>query len=596
MKRIALLALLGLLSASPAWPQKPPLEQADLWTLPYEDLSDVLRRYPGMYPLDYGTLGAPMIFRPWNLHPWELRVERDGILQNRRFDGLYEPNLQPGNEIETIRYDFLGGGAPGQFSLTTRTLKTDTPYTEFQIREGYYGYGTVDFAHGQRLHRSLTLETTGRLGWYDGMRTPSESRDTRVRGRVGVDLGRRWRAQATYSGSKVMTQFLLNPHHDYVPSREEGILSVFEKDSFRTRWNPSLTVYSREDRETWGSPWRARELNSGFSAQAHAQLGRQHLIFRQEDSWTEINYPGMTTRSELATGLSVDDSLMLNVVCLSLSTNVRRESGWWEAREQDHRWLTDFTARAETPSWRNLRARAGGGYAESAVPIGWWRGEYPLAARPLVIAPEMTRLALDYSGDHPGGPPVDRHLTSEVGVKWSRRLALCDLAVMTISRPGNFSSRFLVADTTVRLVYDRNPDEQTQIGFAGGAVVPLWYGLRIESWWFRQANSTDIGEASDARGWSRLYFERAFFKSPLTIRSHISYEYLGRRWAFSDRFPDGVFVGPSHLFGFRVSATVRGVTLVWGTENVLKEHYSFMPGYRMIAKEEYLAFIWRLWL
>jgi hypothetical protein len=45
-----------------------------------------------------------------------------------------------------------------------------------------------------------------------------------------------------------------------------------------------------------------------------------------------------------------------------------------------------------------------------------------------------------------------------------------------------------------------------------------------------------------------------------------------------------------------VSATVRGVTLIWGTENVLKVHYSFMPGYRMIAKEEYLAFIWRLWL
>ena len=43
--------------------------QMDLWTLPYEDLSDLLRRYPGMYPLDYGTMGAPMLFRPWRLEP-----------------------------------------------------------------------------------------------------------------------------------------------------------------------------------------------------------------------------------------------------------------------------------------------------------------------------------------------------------------------------------------------------------------------------------------------------------------------------------------------------------------------------------------------
>ena len=596
MKRIILIPLFCFLPAWLASAQGPVLQQADLWTLPYEDLSDLLRRYPGMYPLDYGTLCAPMAFRPWNLHPWELRVERDGVPQNRCFDGLYEPNLQPPSELETIRYDFLSGGAAGLFSLTTRTLKVDTPYTEFQIREGYYGYGTVDFAHGQRLHRSLTLEMTGRLGWYDGMRVPSASRATRVRGRLGVDLGRRWRAQATYSGSNVKTQFLLNSHHDYVPSREEGILDICEKDSLRTVWSPSLTIYSREERETWGSPWGARELNSGLVAVAHAKLAGQHLTLRHFDTWTEINYPGMARRSEVATGLSARDSLTLSMAALDLRAGIRRESGWSSSRERDQRWLTDFSARAETQSWRNLRLRAGGSYSESAVPIGWWRGAYPLANRPLVMAPEMTNLTRNFSGTLESTPPVDRYLTSELGVKWSRGRAFCDLAVMSIARPGDFSSRFVVSDTAVHLIYERDPNRKTQLGVAGGAVIPLGYGLQVESWWFRQASSSDLGESSDSRGWSRLYFERAFFKSPLTIRSHISYEYVGKRWGFSNRFPAGVAIGSSHLFGFRVSATVRGVSLIWGTENVLKEHYSLMPGYRMIAKEEYLAFIWRLWL
>jgi hypothetical protein len=454
----------------------------------------------------------------------------------------------------------------------------------------------VDFAHGQRLHRSLTLELTGRLGWYDGLRIPSASRATRVRGRVGMDLGRRWRAQATYSGSNVKTQFLPNPRYDYAPSREEGILNFFERDSSRTAWSPSLTVYSREDREEWGSPWGARELNSGLVAEAHARLGRQDFTLCQSDSWTEINFPGMSRRHELSLGLTARDSLELSSIALDVRAGIRHESGWSSGEESDQRWLADISARAETPSWRNLRLRAGGSYSESSVPIGWWKGRYSLADRPLMIAPEMTNLTRDYAGSGQVGPPMDRYLASQFGVRWSRGQALCDVAVMTIGRPGDFASRFVVGDTAVHLIYDRDSILETQVGVAADAVIPLWYGLRIESEWFRQAKASDVGEASDTRGWSRLYFERAFFKSPLTIRSHVSYEYLGRRWAFSDRFPEGVFIGPSHLVGFRISATVRGVTLIWGTENVLKEHYSLMPGYRMIAKEEYLAFIWRLWL
>jgi hypothetical protein len=141
-----------------------------------------------------------------------------------------------------------------------------------------------------------------------------------------------------------------------------------------------------------------------------------------------------------------------------------------------------------------------------------------------------------------------------------------------------------------------NPNYEPAYGISGGAVVPLRYGLRIESWWFAQSDNGDIASFADARGWTRLYFERAFFKSPLTIRSHISYEHIGRRTAFSDRFPNGVDIGPNHLLGFRVSATIKGVTIIWGTENILKDHYSLMPGYPMIGKEEYLGFIWRLWM
>jgi hypothetical protein len=135
---LPLLFLLALLTSA-AWSQGPIFRQADLLTLPYEDLSDLLRHYPGMYPLDYGNIGQPMLFRPWNMNPWQLRVERDGIPQNRIADGLYDPNLQPGSELDTIRYDYLASGGAGTFHLASRHLPVDSPYTEVQIREGFYG-------------------------------------------------------------------------------------------------------------------------------------------------------------------------------------------------------------------------------------------------------------------------------------------------------------------------------------------------------------------------------------------------------------------------------------------------------------------------
>ena len=57
--------------------QGPRFSQEDFQTFPFEDFSDVLRRFPGMYPLDYGTLGSPIIMWPWQQHPWLVSFEKD---------------------------------------------------------------------------------------------------------------------------------------------------------------------------------------------------------------------------------------------------------------------------------------------------------------------------------------------------------------------------------------------------------------------------------------------------------------------------------------------------------------------------------------
>ena len=57
VKRYLQLLAVLLGAATFAMAQGPVLRQSDTWTFSYEDISDFMRLYPGVYPLDYGTIG-----------------------------------------------------------------------------------------------------------------------------------------------------------------------------------------------------------------------------------------------------------------------------------------------------------------------------------------------------------------------------------------------------------------------------------------------------------------------------------------------------------------------------------------------------------
>lgn len=575
--------------------------QEDLQTFPFEDFSDVLRRFPGLYPLDYGTLGSPLIMWPWQQHPWLLRIEKDGIPDRRVCDGLYDANLQPLGETGQVDYRLHSGGALGMVFLKTREVPVDTPYTEFQIREGYYGYGTVDFLHAQRVYQSLTLDLSGRLGWYNGMRQQTASRLNRVRGRLGYDLGKKWRGELTYAGSNVDSEFP-SVSHGYYTEREEGILAFHRMDSVASRIEPSVRLFMRQDRESWGSPFRLREQIWGYVGDIALNLPRHHVRFRQSSIYTDIDVPNKTAgdslaatgiRGEMSVDVSLSDSLDFAFSGVRLFAGLNRVADWAEA-EVNQVVLPRFGMEFRTRSLHSLALHGGSQYAEEYVPLLWRTGSYHIADRPLPISPAFGYPAVPYFGSSVSISDVDRYVTSSAGLEWRVRRAMLDVTGIAIHRPGDFENRFLRDVSGVTLVRERRETNAAELGLAVSASVPLRYGLRVDSWWFHQTNSDDPSEPTDWRGYTRLYFERDFFHAPLTIRSHISYEEIGQRNAFSDR--GGAIMGPNRLIGFRLSATIRGVSLIWGTENFFKEHYSLLPGYPMIAKEEYLAFLWRLWL
>ncbi|MCC6475685.1 hypothetical protein IT157_01405, partial [bacterium] len=176
----------------------------------YEDASDLLRLFPGMYPMDYGVLGAPMIIRPWGLSPWLIGAERDGIPWNRVSDGLWNSNLDMPDEMDTLQIVHTGTEPFGRFSWSRRVIPSDSQRTELHVREGYYGLGRVDFAHAQRFSPKVEAEASGRLNWYDGMRVgQSKARLYNLRGSVTYTLSEAWKANIEYGGANSDVQ---SPH------------------------------------------------------------------------------------------------------------------------------------------------------------------------------------------------------------------------------------------------------------------------------------------------------------------------------------------------------------------------------------------------
>jgi hypothetical protein len=269
--------------------QFPVFTQADLRTLPYEELGDILRKYPGMYPLDYGTPGAPMLFRPWSLLPWECRAEMDGIPQNRLGDGLYDSNQQAVSELGTIGFDFLDGGAAGRFALASRSFPSDSQYAELHLRRGYYNYTDGDFTYSRRLYRRITLEINGRMAVYSTVnryvrewKQEDGSWSRRIRSQLGFDVGHAWRGTLTYAASSYQAQSSVSPFHPYY-ERRDGIWKLAQQEAARTTFAPSLTLYLRQDREEWGNPLALREMDRGWILEGHARQPHQRFTFEQSD-------------------------------------------------------------------------------------------------------------------------------------------------------------------------------------------------------------------------------------------------------------------------------------------------------------------------
>lgn len=579
------------------------LTRTEMSTMSYEDLADWLRRLNGTYLMDYGVAGAPIVNRPWGMNPWIVGTQRDGIPWSRVSDGLYESNLDTPEEFATIRLSTLGEGTTPTIELTTRRLATDSATTEFRLREGYYGFGRLDFAHGQELSPRIIGEVRGRLFWYDGMRSQAENRYSEARfynlaGRLSYQISDKMSGELEYGGQNVDSRspvVLLENSFARWPEiyteREFGTASLkYRLGSIGIRFG----LHARQDREQRTDPANGHRIFS-LREQFHYGFAEGRVSFRNGEASTrvaaessEFGFDDSGHFDQHAAGFAAAARRTFRFIELSAHANVKSLSGSSQAGSSKVESLLGMSARVPVTSGVSLFGD--GATAKSTTPAFWRYASFDIVNRPLLVDPAFAS-GRYYSGansnENSGESSIETSIwTAGVNVKSAQSSLNLGWKVVD-----NWGPRFVSINDTVFL-----QSGHSQSGKWTGPELycdlPIVLGMKVHSLSSAQVDNNDLARAIQARTFTRLVYQNKFFKSRLGILAYAAHELIGRHRTVSE--VESKVVGPANLLHFRIEGTIEGVTLIWGAENLTAQHYEYLPGYMMIRKEEYFGLKWTL--
>ncbi|MBK6766889.1 MAG: hypothetical protein IPG71_11470 [bacterium] len=564
----------------------------DRWmTYAYEDMNDWLRRLPGIVTVDYGVAGAPLVLRPWGREPWMLGVSRNGIPWHRASDGLYESNLDSPEELDSLSVGHSSDGRLGMISMTTRTLPVDTPLTEISMREGYYGFGRVDFAHAQRLRPQVDVEGRGRLFWYDGLRSEiSKSRFYNLSGQVTYRFSEAWHGSIEYGGANVDAQspYIIRPQANLIQRPME--YSEREYGSARLtrhceRNALEFGAHVRQDRVTRERYFGLQEqIWYGYaSSDWHSNAARVGTQLSAEQ--VRMSFPGIDRLEQLTPKLHLNGGWTFARIELGADgqiSSTREEVRYGETKSFSQ---FGYHTRFASPDFATFRAVAEVSGGQASVPAFWRYAHYDVRNYPRFFDEVLADTSLSFRGRRTDA--TDEFFNWSAGVETNGRSWNASL---TWQEHQGQAGRFAILDSTVWVTDSLANRDVRGISYQGYA--KLAGPFSVQTVGSIQLDLHDTQIPTENRLFTRLIFSKDYFKSPLHIDAYAAYEHIGTRWAVSEL--GGRVLGPVHVLHVRIEATIEGVTLVWGAENLTAQHYEYLPGYMLIRKEEYFGLRWTL--
>jgi hypothetical protein len=91
-------------------------------------------------------------------------------------------------------------------------------------------------------------------------------------------------------------------------------------------------------------------------------------------------------------------------------------------------------------------------------------------------------------------------------------------------------------------------------------------------------------------GWGAITYRHTYFEDNLRMVGRLEEVYWGERSA--TKYLRSYTLPEVNITNFRISATIKNVTLYWGMNNLLSEDYELLGGYPMVRREEVYGVRW----
>ncbi|MCC6476218.1 hypothetical protein IT157_04110 [bacterium] len=352
-------------------------------------------------------------------------------------------------------------------------------------------------------------------------------------------------------------------------------------------------MHLRQDREIHDNYFRLREQMWYGFAEASITRGPWSGSAKLEYEHAEMDFPGVVGTESRRPGIQMSGSLksLLGTTTATVSAGNATESGSG-AFKLDGIADGKLNLGHSTPRFMGFSVIGEYLVGQQVDPSFWRNASYATQNRPLFLADGPVH-DLHYGGPYTlwrSDYDPSKYEGGSGGLRWNHRSSTAGAKLNFFGVP---QPHFAWSADTLHFI---NGSSATHNVPATTAYCDLTFinFLRFQSWSFVQLDNDDYSRAIDTRSYSRLLFEKDFLKAPLHVASFVAYEHIGRHDATSDLGSETL--GPAHLMHVRVSATIQGVTLYWGVDNLTGQHYYYLPGYPMIAKEEYFGLKWTLTL
>jgi len=534
-----------------------------------EEFGDWVRLLPGYYPLDragYASADRGLMlgaFPTMELYFRGRRLE-DHLL------GAPELGWVPPEALASVTFAPLPLGAPGAQIVTDLLLLDPTPpASRISVRDGFYGLGTVDFDLTQKITPAVTLNGGGRVATFGGRLPNNEG--------YGLNL----RAETVFETSPGLWGWggvMQNRLNSQVPFTEVDHNRVRYDGDLALNWR-GLTghLYGFQQRETYGpgnDAWhegglilRGRRQYAGVDAalEARAALARWRL---KGQAWSNTSFGGaradlqyrpvrwLAAQAHLGLELS-DEFAPAAKLGASLEAPADRPVRLFAAAARHQRFPSRFELQAD--------------YAP---------GEHFLPYDPAFYQfPELAILGQP-------GLTNETYTTAQAGVRLES--AALRSSVALFRQQVDDPIRWRAEGDGLRAY---NAAQEERDGVLGWAQLFLPYRLEFGatgSWVPRDEEEQSLYPEVIAHAWGQ--YSQPLFENHLVMRLRVWEDYWGVR-----QFPvPGGWdeEAGDFILSARISASLLGVHLFWGVNNILDRKYELVPGLPLMHKEEVWGVVW----